>query len=97
MTKTHDEIIEAAARILSPNCMWDEGYVNAHQERRREIARTKARAVTGIFMEACAKKAEDFPAETHGSLSTNPVEAARQTANEIAAAIRALASPVKEG
>lgn len=35
--------VEAAARIISPNCMWDAGYVNSHIERRREHARSKAR------------------------------------------------------
>lgn len=39
-----DAEVEAAARLISPNCMWDAGYVNGHIERRRDNARMKARA-----------------------------------------------------
>lgn len=38
------EQVEAAARIISPNCLWSAGYVNQHVERRRNNARAKARA-----------------------------------------------------
>jgi len=34
--------------------------------------------------------ADNYPAETHGSLPTDPREAARQAAQEISAAIRAM-------
>lgn len=39
-----EEMVERAAQIISPHCMWDAGYVNDHIERRRDNARNKARA-----------------------------------------------------
>ena len=44
-------------------------------------------------IEEAARVAENFPALTHGNLATAPVFAAEQAADEIAAAIRALAAP----
>jgi hypothetical protein len=43
--------------------------------------------------EAAAASAEAFPARTHGALATAPYAAAEQAADEIAAALRALAIP----
>jgi hypothetical protein len=37
-----DEMVERAARIISPNCMWD-AEINRHLERRKDNARAKAR------------------------------------------------------
>lgn len=42
-------------------------------------------------IEAAAKVASDFPADTHGCLHTDPANAAMQAGQEISAAIRAIA------
>jgi hypothetical protein len=60
-----------------------------------EAARTKARAVISLTIEACRKEATNFLAEYHGNLSADPRRAAAQTAQEIAARIRALAPKVE--
>lgn len=46
--------------------------------------------VRAEVLEEAARVAEGFPARTHGNLATAPYAAAEQTADEIAAAIRAL-------
>jgi hypothetical protein len=61
-------------------CLRSLGFVHRDEARREAI-------------EECAKVAENFPALTHGNLATAPVFAAEQAADEIAAAIRALAVP----
>jgi hypothetical protein len=45
-------MVERASRIISPNCMWDAGYVNDHIERRRDNAREKGRAALTAALEA---------------------------------------------
>jgi hypothetical protein len=47
-----EEMVERASRIISPNCMWDAGYVNDHIERRRDNAREKGRAALTAALEA---------------------------------------------
>lgn len=54
-------------------------------------AREAAAFQRGI--QAAATVAERYPASTHGNMAGNPEEAARDAANEIAAAIRALPVP----
>jgi hypothetical protein len=89
------ELIEAAARILSPNCMWDEGYVNAHQERRRERARVKAREIASLILETCAKLADGHKSKV---VVNEPLwhDGQDWTANSIGEAIRALLSDDQE-
>lgn len=51
-----------------------------------------ADAAIAIVLEQAAKVADAFPARTHGALATAPYAAAEQASDEIAAAIRALAT-----
>jgi hypothetical protein len=46
-------------------------------------------AAVAAEREACAQVAAGYPATQHGNMAGNPEEAARDTADEIAAAIRA--------
>lgn len=52
-----------------------------------------ADAAIALVLEEAAKVAEGFPAKAHGNLATAPYAAVEQAADEIAAAIRALATP----
>lgn len=69
---------------------------DAHEHIAHTRAIARARAAASIFIEVSAKKAASFPAQDHGYLSTDPVEASRQTAQEISTSILALA-PKPEG
>lgn len=91
MTPPH---IEAAARAIDPQAFDD----NATQlcspqsvPRRRDQAIRIATLVWNLAVGDAMKIAEGFPAMDHGSLSTDPLKASRQTAIEIALAISALA------
>lgn len=55
-----------------------------------ETQRNMADAAIALVLEEAAKVAEDMPIQGHGNLATAPYAAAKQVADEIAAAIRAL-------
>ena len=42
--------VNAIARIIDPNCFWDEEPPNEHQERKCERARIKARAILAYLL-----------------------------------------------
>lgn len=69
-----DEMVEAAAHIVSPNCHWDTGYINAHVERRRENARSKARdALTAALCTSPPEPASGWSTHRHKKRGTEYV------------------------
>ena len=55
-----------------------------------------AKEIIQVALRLAAEWADNFPASTHGNLSRIPAAASRQTADEIAAAIRQLISQLED-